>query len=296
MIGIFNISKRLSESLSDHFTVVDLDEVTPVPETPPEVKLEALLIGWTPRSKNLDKIKAKTLLKQTSILEKYIKEKLPIIVFDGYMSISRKELVWLKKHGVKLFEPALNYRKDFRYLPHSLKIKSLEEIELNPDIRKYPLAWKGRLSDKVKGFEKYYTNYARLYPQDYNVLYSDNNLENFKKEEYENINVEYRDNIDFQDVKCCIIIGSKKEYRIGYLNPLFIEALENNVIPLIARENRYFSGLPTTICTPSQIPFYTDSYEATYIGYLVDIYESIKKFYPEFDINYTIDLIKGEIS
>lgn len=296
MLGTFNISRRLADELSNHYTVVDLDKITSVSETPPDVNLQYLLMGWIPRSKKLDKAKARDLLKQTTILEKYIKVGLPIIIFDEYMSISRKESTWLKKHGVKLFEPALNYRKDFRYLPHSLKLRNIQEIELNVDNRKYPLAYKGNLLDKIKGFEKYYTNYARLYPQDYNVLYDDSKLESFKKEEYENINIEYKENINLQEVKCTVVLGSNREYRIGYLNPLFIESLENNVIPLIARENRYFNGLPTSICTATQISFYTDSYEATYIGYLLDVYKSIKKYYPEFDINHTIDVIKGELS
>jgi hypothetical protein len=295
MLGIFNISKILLGELSKHFDIIDLNDIIDAPEIPPNIDLDALFIGWVPRYKFVDKDKAGYLLKQTNIIEKYTKKKLPIIIFDEKMSMNRKEVLWLRKYGVKLFEPALNFRKEFKYLPFPLKLKKLEEIPFNVSPRNHPLAWKGNLTDKIKTFEKYYVSYAKLYPGDFNILY-DSEIEKFKKEEYDNLNIEYRKEIDLQDVKCTLIIGSKREYRIGYINPFFIEALENNIIPLIAKENRYFNGISPLVQCTNEISYYTDNYEATYIGYIFDIYESIRRFYPEFDVNYSIDVIKEELS
>jgi len=287
ILGVLNIDDTLREELSRDFTIDAMLDT--------KVKAEALFVDWIPSqvSKSLDKTKASYLLHQTTLVEEYVKNNLPVLIFDRWFGITQKEFFWFKKNNVKLFEPALNNRRDFQYLPFWTKIKRLKDIELEDDERKYSLAYKGYLANKLQSFEKYYVDYGKLYPQ--SAISYESSINEKKQREYEDYNVEKVPAINFNEAKCTVIIGSRKDYKIGYLSPTIFEALDNNCVPLIAEENRYFGGLSEVIKTPTQINFFTRTYNFTYIGLLVECYESIENRYPEFKVNHTIDVIKTNL-
>lgn len=289
MLGILNVNKRLAEYLSVHFTVADINHLEE------DVKIQSLLVDWIPKSsKNLSRKVASNLLKQTETVEMCIKNKIPVVIFDRYLSISKKEEIWFIKHGVKLFEPAVNNRKNFKYLPFPVEIKEFKDVKLNEKDRNYPLAYKGSLSDKLKSFEKYYVKYAELYPQDSNIIY-DSKIDDLKKEEYDNYGIEYKEDIHLSDAKCIVIIGSRREYRVGYISSIISEALENNCLPLIAEENRFFNALPFVVKNPRDISWYVDMYNNTYAACMIDLYNNIKRNYPEFDINNVTNILRREL-
>jgi hypothetical protein len=57
-------------------------------------------------------------------------------------------------------------------------------------------------------------------------------------------------------------------------------------------ENRYYSSLPFTINTETWYDMYSYMYGGIYIGMIKDIYDRIKKYYPEMNITFTADVIK----
>ena len=288
ILGVLNIDNTLKEELSKDFTIDTILDT--------KVKAEALFVDWIPSqvSKSLDKTKASYLLHQTTLVEEYVKSKLPVLIFDRWFGITQKEFFWFRKNNVKLFEPALNNRREFQYLPFWTRIKKVNDIEIDDNERPYPLAFKGYLMNKIRSFEKYYVDYGKLYPPQARIVY-DSSLDKKKQREYENYSVEKVPAVNFREAKCTVIIGSKKDYKIGYLSPTIFEALDNNCVPLIPEESRYFGGLSEVIKTPAQISFFTRTYDFTYIGLLADCYKSIERNYPEFKINHTIDVIKTNL-
>lgn len=291
ILGTLNIDDALKEELEKDFTLVDLMSAHP------NMYPSALLIDWIPPevSKSISREKASYLIKQTDMVEQYVRDKLPVLIFDRWLGITAKEQVWFHKRGVKLFEPALNNRRDFQYLPFWIRSKKFKEIRLNDKERKYSLGITGDLMNKIRDFEKYYLSYGKLYPSDTPIVY-DSNIDKSKEKEYNEYNIEKVPNIDLRDIKCTVVIGSKKDYRIGFMNPVFFEALENNCIPLMAEENRYFRGMVPIVGNTKDISFYVDGYENTYSGYLYGCYQNIERFYPEYKIEHTVDVIKTNLN
>lgn len=222
-----------------------------------------------------------------SFLDKYktLKKKQTFIIFDRFLSIEVDEANEFRKRGYILVEPALNFRrKYFHYVPFWTKIKSLDDIKLNEELinRPYDLVYKGNLQGKKASFNQYYIPYAKSYPK--TVFYENQkSITQSDIESYINHGIVKIDNISYNDVKATLIIGSPLDYEIGYLDYHIFEALDNNCIPLIVNEHKYFSLLSPYRVDNSifDINYITSSYNGTYIGYIRDIYLYIEKYYPE---------------
>ena len=249
-----------------------------------------MFVDWIP-TKYSNPDFASLLLKQTSLVEKYIKLKVPILIFDRHFGISKKETVWLKRNNVKLFEPAINHRDGFKYLPFWAELKTFDNINFNAVEKNIDLAYKGDIRDKLKTFEKYYITYGKLYPFS-NICY-DSNINTIKVEEYNNYNVIRDNNIDLSKVKATIIIGNKMEYKMGFIDNNIFEALKNNCIPFMPYEHRYFRGIFSQDINPKSLNYWIDSYNLVYTGVISEIYDNIKELYPEFSVEYTVDIIKN---
>lgn len=222
-------------------------------------KAEAIFIDW----------QNKSLMKY---FESVSKSKQKFIIFDRNLSISPGESNTLRQKGAILTEPALNFRrKYFHYLPYWVKIKDINEIKLNTAPRTHDLVFKGPIQDKITSFNKYYIPYANEYP---NTVVVDDNA-------YNNRSVVKKD-FNFSECKATLIIGSEDDYKIGYLDYNFIEALNNNCVPLIVNESKYFSLLaPYRMNNSFDINYIVSNYETSYIGWLLGVYGTIKIFYPE---------------
>jgi hypothetical protein len=222
-----------------------------------------------------------------SFLDKYktLKKKQTFIIFDRFLSIEVNEANDFRRKGYILMEPVLNFRrKYFHYIPFWTKIKGLDDIKLNEElnVRPYDLVYKGNLQGKKSSFNQYYIEYAKSYPK--TVFYENQkSISQLESESYSNHGIVKKDNISYTDAKTTLIIGSPLDYEIGYLDYHIFEALDNNCIPLIVNEHKYFSLLsPYRIDNPiSDINYITNSYNGTYIGYIRDIYLYIEKYYPE---------------
>lgn len=194
------------------------------------------------------------------------------IIFDRFLSISPSESHTLRNKGVILSEPVVNFRrKYFNYIPYWIKIKKLHDIELNTYYKQYDIIFKGAIQDKRTSFNKYYIPYNTMYKNEVVIDDMSYTGRDFIKA-----------NIPFNECKTTFIIGSEDDYRIGYLDYNFIDALNNNCIPLVVNENKYFSSLsPYRINNIFDMNYIVSNYDISYVGWLLGIYETIQDYYPE---------------
>ncbi len=207
------------------------------------------------------------------------------IIFDRYLSISIDDANWLKQKNVILLEPAINFRrKHFNYLPFWVKIKKIDDIKLNEFNRHYDLVYKGDLQGKLQSFNKYYTSYTKEWPE---TVY----IENQKNIISKDIKLITVNSILYQESKATLIIGTPLDYEIGYLDYNFFKALENNCIPLIINEHKYFTSLTEKIEIPFDINYIISNYDKAYIGDILYTYERIEKYYPEMVVENVVEQI-----
>lgn len=274
MILYFNVDKKLSTAINDITRSTSMDYTS-------------VFIEWIPTIKGTNQKKVNALLNQTEILEKYGKT-LPIVIFDKYRSMTKTEYNWLKKFKVTFFEPSIHTREGFKYLPNWTIIKTIKDIKLNDNKRSVNIGYIGPLTDKITSFEKYYTNIN--IPDDVSVTYYSKNIPSNKKNEYDEVNISNK-LITYDDIEFSVIIGNINDYAVGHLDSFYFDALAHNCIPLIPKENRYYSSLMNVDFVDWYEPFW-HMYETIYVGMITSIYSDIQKYYPEMNVTYTAEVIK----
>ena len=233
MIGIYNTEYVLRSELEKVFDIAGLDHLEPEHGFP---DIAGLYIDW--KTKESDQIE---FAHQAVVVENYVKKGIPTVIFDRHMAISFKEYSWLKKFNVTFFEPAVCNRSGFGFMPFWTlpDTKFVSSLEDKP--RKIDLAYQYDLTDKILSFEKYYVEYVKLYPQKTNsVLRQPRSIQN-KIDEWSDIN--FTDEIVFNDVNFVILIGTKKEYKIGYLPEHLFYWMDCGVIPLLPPEHRFYGTI-----------------------------------------------------
>lgn len=234
--------------------------------------LKGLYIDWLQKP---EKGKSKEYVYQAAILDRYIKKKIPIVIFDRYMCITDGEYKWLSKYNVTLYEPALNNRVGFNYMPFPIDIDKYEsqmlEIE-EPTPRSIDIGLKGDVT-KSSSFNKYIVDYIKKQP-DKNVVYNDENL-------------------DWDDVKWTVAIDSSHNYQIGHLDHNIIESVKHGCSVIIPKEHKYYIGLFNHIYTPlSFLHYFVANYSDTMRLYdNIARLDNMRKIYPEFDMKNVADTI-----
>jgi hypothetical protein len=278
MIGVFNIQENLKAQLQKGHELCDLSV---------DENIDSIFIDWVPQSDS-------KFVRQAEIIEKYVRNKIPTIIFDRFLSMTYKEYIWLKRFNVFFFEPAVNNRIGFTYVPQWTEpIDNFwDNIYRENDDRSIDLFYEGNLDKKTKSFEKYFKEYASLYP-DKIVGYK-----GIFKKTYDDYNIKSLENINLLDVKYTILLGSPTEYRIGYLPDNFFTYMQKGILPFLPVEHRFFHGMfkDAVIKDEKDISFIIDSISGRFFGvrYILieNIYDNIDKYYPEFKINHVIDKIK----
>ena len=205
MIGVISFKENIVSKLGESLPVTNVYDL--VDRGFP--KLDGLFIDWIDQSIMPDEYAM-----QAAVIEKYVRTKIPVVIFDGELAMTKREYDWLKKFKVFFFEPALQNRREFGYLPHWLdNIKTDFERE---EERPFALAYSTiNLEDKLRSFEKYYRKYALLFP-DKKVLYQTEKLDKVKHQQYERDNMVNQAIIDWEEVDFTILVDSKRNYEIGY--------------------------------------------------------------------------------
>lgn len=280
LLGTVNIEENLGKELSK-----DFDLITMTGEKP---NIDALFVDWIPRSKK----RSPAVVLQATVVDWYVKKKVPTIIFDRFLGVTNKEYKWLRKFKTYFFEPAINHRRKFDYLPiwtpEIYDIHTYPDVELNG--RGLDLGCTDYLSNKLKSFEKYYVEFGKLYPT-YEIGYN-NRLLKEKTDEYHEANVKEWI-ISADNMKFFILIGTQKSYDIGYLYPSLFEYMKRGCVPLLPQENKYFHSLfpGLVIEKPGDINYVMGGYKYA-IPTIVDIYQRIEKYFPEMKMNHTVDVIK----
>jgi hypothetical protein len=283
MIGKYDINNIFPEELSETM------EIQPLEVESGELPfLDGLIIDW------VDKADKNAFSKQALLVEHYIKKRVPTVIYDRNFTLLNKEYNWLQKFKTFFFEPAINNRIGFGYLPQYTQMLSMDDFDLWEERdRNIDLLYMGPLKNKLSSFERYYKEFASLYP-DAVVAYCDDTLPIEKIQEYNDCNLRLYKNPNWNDVKCTLLIDSSKNYRIGYLDPVIFEAMKNGCIPLLPAEHRYFGNMfGYDINSHIDVDFYVSTIGDASEAIIEDIYNRIESYYSEFTINYFCDIIKG---
>jgi hypothetical protein len=284
MIGVISFRENIVSKLSETLPIINVFDL--VDRKFP--KLDGLFIDWVDQSVLPDEYAM-----QAAIIEKYVKTKIPVVLFDGDLSMTKREYDWLKKFKVFFFEPALQNRREFGYLPHWIE-KIDTELERDEE-RQFALAYSTvNLENKLKSFEKYYRKYAQLFP-DKKVLYQAEKLNDVKYKQYEHDNMVNQAIIDWEEVDFTILIDSKKNYEIGYLNPWTFYIMENGCVPLLPLEHRFFGNMfhKLTVDNIEDVDWLVRNHAKIKWCLIDDIYHNIETLYPEFLIDNVAQVIKN---
>lgn len=282
MIGVFNIQENLKSQLKKGHELCDLSV---------DENIDSIFLDWVPQSDL-------KFGRQAEIVEKYVRKKIPTVIFDRFLSMTYKEYIWLKRFNVFFFEPAINNRIGFTYVPQWTEpIDDFWDSEYRKEQneRQIDLFYTGNLDNKIKSFEKYYKEYASLNP-DKTIIYQGT----FRKQ-YDDYNIKSLmnwnglQNVNLLDIKYTILLGSATEYRIGYLPDNFFTYMQHGILPLLPFEHRFFHGMfgNSTVENEKDIDFIINKkFENIRYIMIECIYYNIDNYFPEFKINHIIDKIK----
>lgn len=276
MIGLLNIKDDLRRSL-DVGPFVDLDKTAPN-------DLDGIYIDWVPKSNK------NRYLRQALVIEMYVKKKRPIVIFDRFFSLTYKEFLWLSKFNSFFFEPAVNFRRGFDYMPQWTdgKVGTWDE-----DKKSIDMAYQNdNLNECIATLEKYYRNYSSLFP-DKIVRYS-GGINTAKKKQYSDVSeMEHIPELDWGDVKYTVLIGSKTEYRVGYLRDDLFDIMKKGVLPLLPIEHRFFGSMFNGLVVKDvqDVDYYISLFGKVKTEVIEDIFDNMKKYNPEFDIKFTTERI-----
>jgi hypothetical protein len=280
MIGI--LSKSLDEVFLEKLGLpfVMLNEE-------PDAKIDGLFLDWVPPSLEED------FIFQAQIVEKYVRD-LPTVIFDRHFAVNYKESSWMKKFKVFLFEPAImTGRSEFVYLPEWTSYYSV----LDTDERSYDVIDISKnIEFKIESFEKWYKEFARLFPA-HKVAYFTREITDFKKTEYEKNKLIYLEGPVLPDYTCSnftVIHGTQNVYDIGYFNPIYFLAMNQGCLPLLPMEHRFFHVIFKNLIMRDiqEMDYYVGLYGRVRNVIIEEIFDNIKKYFPEFTVEYAADIIR----
>jgi hypothetical protein len=257
MIGTINLDKNISNLLSKKMKTKDISNDVEYKD------IEGIVIDWVGKND-------KKFLSQIGIVDGFIRKKIPIMIYDRYMKITSKEYKWLSKFNVKFFEPRLNRRFGFSYLPQWQVLDGELVIDSNEE-RSIYLGCRGV---DTKSRHKYYEKFHENYP-DYNMVY---------------------DKFEWSNVKFTIGIGSIDDYDNGFISENVFDAMKNGCLVLLPHEHKYFHPMFSynVISDYRMTKYFIENFTHYMVeDAILGIYENIKKYYPEFTIDYAVDVITG---
>lgn len=276
-IGIYNIDNDLRSELSKSIEIYDLKDSSDFP------KLDGLVIDWVNKEND-------SFLAQAAIIEHYVRESIPVVIYDRFMCVTPKEHGWLKKFNVTFLEPALNNRIDFEYLPQWTNLTyKIEKTQ-------FDLGYIGKINRRVKLFEKYYVQLISLWP-DKTIKFESSDVIDEKKIDEWNKSGIFFDLGNEYNFKFSVLIDSPHNIDIGYLPNNLFEMMKHGVMVLCPVEQKYFQGMfpQLLVKKPSEVEYFIKSFDNLREVVIEEVYENIQSNYPEFTIEYACDIIKRKL-
>jgi hypothetical protein len=287
MIGISSnrLTEKFLEGLNLDYQIIDKFDPQNM------LNVDGLFIDW------VSKVSSNEVawMKQASLLQTHIKSDMPIVIFDREMSLTKKEVDWCKKFNVHLFEPFLNSgRSYFTYLPEWLEDS---EILIDDEDRVYDVVYSyHKIEWKIKEFEKWIKDYARIFPNK-KVAYATMSISDFKMEEFG------KDNLIFQKThhpiynegNMTVALDTERQYKMGYLSPMYLWAMNLGCLPLLPIEHKYFHGMfqGLIIKDLKDMDYFVSTMSKVKDVVIEEIFDRIKKEWNEFTIEHAIDIIRS---
>jgi hypothetical protein len=209
------------------------------------------------------------------------------------MSLTSKEVEWVKKFNVRLFEPVLcSVRYGFEYLPEWI---SNFDILIDDEDRNYDVVYSyPNIEYQLKEFEFWFKDFARLFP-DMKVAYSSLKITDFKKEDYKkNGLILLENNIPiFNEGMFTVAIDQLQCYQMGYLNPLIFYAMNLGCLPLLPEKHKYFQGMfkGLIVSNIKEMEYYVSLYGRVKNVIIEEIFDRIKTEWSEFTVDHASHII-----
>ena len=277
-ICVYNIGKELLIELENNAKIISLDNT----ESP-----NAFYLEWYPPEHGKED---PNFIKQIGAL-KYVclKLKIPVIIFDRFLSIDNNMKKWLKKYKIKIIEPLVLHSPGSIFLPPYINTK--KDLGFFPK-REIDLGIiDNDLKNKTSSFEKYFLDFSSLNP-DSIVKYK--GFDNYyKKDEYTDKNLLYDENINWKDISFTIAISRKSGYKRGFFESYIIDAINNGCVPLLPEEHRFYYAVFKKICILSRndMLYIIKNMKLVSEEIIYDIFKNIEDHFPEFTIQYFCDKI-----
>jgi len=277
-IGVYNIGSDLLKEMEQKLKIVPSNFST-IPD--------AFYIEWYPPEHGIED--EKFIHQLTTLKYVCVKLKIPVIIFDRFLSIKSDMKKWLRKYKIKILEPSLIHGKKTEFLPPYINTKLdlgfFPKREINLGIIDDDIL------NKIGSFENYYLKYSSLNPS-LNIRYN-GIIPNYKKEEYNSKNLIYDKELSWRNIIFTIAISRSTYYKNGIFDSYIINALNNGCIPLLPYEHRFYHALfkNFVIYKESDISFYVKSMKNISEVLIYDIFKNIEKYFPEFTVENVCDRI-----
>jgi len=280
MLGLFNTKTDLTHVLKSVTDILVLDVyIDPHPD------LSGLFIDWIP-----DKSDSKFAM-QGIYVEHYAKAGVPIVIFDRFLALNNTEYSWLKKFNITFCEPVLKCRPGFQWFPMWVEVPFKYE---KSDSRKYVLTYNGSINDRIAGVDKYYKQASVLLPTK-EISICSNDITDLKSEELKKQGMVRTSDSQYSNASSTVLIGSDEDYTNGRLPNDLFDIMRSGCVPLLPIEHRFYCGgfADYIIRNNNDLEFLL-SMSANYGGVLIEgLMEQLVRQFPEFDINFAVEKIKG---
>lgn len=285
MIGI--LSNRLTDDFIEKLglSYEFIDKFNPEENR----NFDCLFIDWVPKISGNEV----ACLKQASLLQKYIRTNIPIIIYDRKMSMTENETSWCKKFNTYLFEPYLNSgRKEFEYLPEW--VENLEVLIKDDEDRDFDVVYsRYKIEDVWKEFNKWIKQYAAFFC-DRKVSCFISVLPEFKENELKESNLDLTVGQMYNAGNFTVALDDDNSYKCGNLNQTFLWAMNLGCLPLLPVGHKYFHSMFKGLIIENikEMDFYISSFYKIRYELIEEIFDRIKNTWSEFTSNHVIDVIK----
>lgn len=223
--------------------------------------------------------------KQTKIISYCLENGIPLIIFDKYQKMTPEEVGFLIKPGVFLWEPALNDRMFFSFQPIWGRIpKVMVDVPVPNTKRAISLGYTKGLRQKLSTFEKYYKPISDVGEK--SVGFVDKYANPTINQRVIETGVDIFIGLGLDQVKTTMLLGTDRDYRVGYLDPNLFSYLEAGVVPMLPREHRWYHSIFKDVLVRDEkdINMLLDMYDRFAFALIYDIYRGLEDNLPECDV------------
>lgn len=234
------------------------------------------------------------LVQQNEIIDEFIKHKKKIIIFDRYRSMTSQEFNYLKKYKVVFWEPALFTRKGFKYQPCWVSVpNSIDELSLAPfeAPKEFDLGYNGSLRNKFKGIFNYYESMSAI--MDLSIGMNVVDIKDDKIKELRNKDIDVGDHL-LSSYKTMVLLGKPEDYVSGYLDPIFIDCINQGVIPVLPYEHRWYHAIFDGLVIKNgltDLKHNIDLYDNAGFGIMYNLLSNIGRYHKEMTDTYVMNRI-----